>query len=239
MVGPLNPESIIGLFLTGSLVWLYHQQRNILDRQAKLSESNHRAILRVRTYYMASWRDLYSFNKETGISMSVPGFPDRYASFSAYISNAGKGTAEDIRAELVIRTSGIKLSMTSTLGHMTNMDQQAFNQQGGILSPDDGECLMTTHFSMESDKLSDEIDESSLSVDGSLTPSEVLWLLEDIGKKHVDIGIFIHYKDGTGDREPIQLLTSKHELTSYSDIRTAYEHGGPVEENVEPNFGYN
>lgn len=122
MVGPLNPESAIGLILTGSSVWLYYQQKTILGRQTKLSESNHRTIMRVRTYDLASWKDLYKFNNETDVSVNLPGFPDRYASFSALISNAGKGTAEDIWAELVIRSPEIKLSMTSTLGHMTNRD---------------------------------------------------------------------------------------------------------------------
>lgn len=97
---------------------------------------------------------------------------------------------------------------------------------------------MTTSFTMDANKLSDEINESNISVDDSLTPSEVLWILQDIEVPHVDIGIFIHYKDGTGSREPIQLLTSKHELSPYSDIRTAYEHGGPIDETVEPEFSY-
>lgn len=231
LIGPF-----VSILLTGLLVWLYRQQKQILERQTKLTESNHRAILRVRTYNLFSWRDLHYFGKDTGLDISELRIPGRYSIFTAYISNAGKGTAENMRAELVLKTSSETYSVTSPLSHMTNIDQIAFNDKGGVLAPADGESLMVSKFSFSSDNFPDLIEESDITIEDNFSPSEFLWILEDMGVSYVEIAIFIHYEDGTGMRAPIQLLTSKHSLEPYLDIRTAYEWGGPIDHDLEPIF---
>ena len=173
-----------------------------------------------------------------GENIDLPGLPDHYASFTALVSNSGTGFAEDILIELVIESPSNRYSVTVPLTHKTNMDQIAFSGDGGVLSPEEGEVLMTAHLAFSREELAEDIQESGVSVNDRVSPSELLWMLEKNGESPVNLAVFIHFKDGTGVRNPKQLLTSQHQLSPYIDLRTAYEWGGPVEGDVEPVFEY-
>lgn len=230
---------ILSLILSALLLYLYKQQAKILDRQTKLTESEQRALPRVRMYHLTSWRDWLAYQAEDeGVPIS-PAFPDRFAGSIAYISNSGKGSAEDLRAELVVSTSERKYSCTSPLAHKTNMDQIAFNDKGGVLAPEEDEIMMQSWFRYSTDDIPVELEELDISLDDPVSPSELLWALHDIGETNVTVSIFIHYKDGTGSHESIQLLTSESELPRYGDINEVHRGGQIVmDEEVSPIFNY-
>lgn len=229
--------SILSVGLYALLVVLYGQQRDILKRQTELAESSRRALPRVRTYFLYSCIDKVKFEQSTGEKLDIPGYPETYAGFVAYVSNNGKGYAKDVRAELVIKSPNMQYSATRALSHTTNMDQIAFNNHGGTLSPEEGEVTMVTGFVFAKDDLSKEIEKSGITVGDSVAPTELLWMLYKLDESPVQIAIFVHYKDGTGVREPIQLLTTEFDLSKQVDIRTAYEWGTPVTDaDIEPIF---
>lgn len=231
MVGPITT---VVLYLL--LVWLYYQQKQILKRQTELSESGQRALPRIRTYRLFSWYEFFRYENETGFELDIPGLPDYHAGFWAMVSNAGKGFAEDLQAELVIKSPSATYSVTAPLAHKTNMDQTAFSGEGGALSPEEGEVTMTSHFYYSREKIANEIEDSGVTVEETVTPTELLWILKELEESPVRIAIFVHFKDGTGVREPIQLLTSEYELSQYVDIRTAYRQGGPADVEIDPQF---
>lgn len=231
---------IISVVLSALLVALYFSQYKILKRQTELTETGQRALPRIRTYRLYSWLDKYQGNVESGEIIEAPGFSDHGALFWAVISNSGTGFAENIRAELVIKSPSYKYSVTAPLAHRTNMDQMAFNDQGGVLSPEEDEVHMVSQLRFSRDNLNTEIKESGLSVGEHVSPSELLWMLESIEESPVRIAIFIHFIDGTGRQKSKQLLTTQSDLKPYADLRTTYERGGSVDEGIDlqPDFNY-
>lgn len=230
---------VLSLVLSGLLVYLYKQQAEILGRQTELTESEQRALPRVRMYHLMSWMDWLAYQADDEGAPIPPAFPDRFAGFMAYVSNSGKGSAEDLRAELVVSTSERKYSCTSPLAHKTNMDQIAFNDKGGVLAPEENEVMMQSWFRYSTDDIPVESGELSISLDDPVSPSELLWALHDMGETNATISIFIHYKDGTGGHESIQLLTSESVLPKYGDINKIHRGGEIVmDKEVDPVFSY-
>jgi len=238
--GLFNAISVLGtvlaVVLNGFLVYLYRQQKDILERQTELTEAEQKSLPRIRTYRLFSWQDLYRYEQEIGEDLDLRGMPDRYSMFMAKISNSGKGFMKDVYAELVIETPSYRHSVSSALAHNTNMDQVIFSGEGGALAPEEGEVLMTSQFSFSREDIEEEIEESGISVDEPVSPSELLWILERIDETPVRIGVFVHYRDGTGIREPISLLATECELDRYADLREAWEWGKPIVGELNPVF---
>jgi len=224
--------------LTGVLVYLYKQQSRILDRQRELTEANQRALIRVLTYDLFAWPYLFHYYHQEGPVDDIPEIPDHCAFFSSYLSNPGKGYAENMYSELQIRSPSHTISSIHPLVAQTNTDQLAFqNTQGGVIAPEENEIsLYQSSFWLDKDKLPNELTEVGMSIGDTVSPSEILWLLEEINESPVEIGIFIHYEDGTGVQEPIQLLTSKSELDGYHDITKVWRTGSDPDQEMEPQF---
>lgn len=229
---------LITVVLTGFLVYLYKQQSDILAQQKELSKSDQRALPRILTYRLFSWRTLYKYKQEVGEFPDLPDHPERHAIFIGYLSNPGKGYADNLHIELQIRSPSFTFSIAPPLARWTNTDQMYFNEKGGVIAPEENETTMyTASFWFSYADLPEEFVDSEITFDNFLTPSEILWALEDIGDSPVEIGLFLHYEDGTGVREPIQLLTSKIDLESYNDLTEAWRSGGKPSGDMKPLFG--
>lgn len=227
---------LITAILTVLLVFLYYKQSKILDRQKELNESEQRALPRILTYRLFSWKTLFQYEEEIGPLPDLPDHPDRYAIFNAYLTNPGKGIAEDLHIELQISSPSYSFLAGDVLARWTNTDQMSFNDDGGAIAPEENEVtLYTGSFWYPEQKIPDDLLHKDISYDPFLTPSELLWVLEENDESPVKIGLFFHYKDGTGIREPIQLLTSKVELDSYADLTEAWRSGDPTDE-LEPMY---
>jgi len=229
---------LITVLLTGILVYLYKRQSEILDEQRRLSESDQRALPRILTYRLFSWRTMYQYKKEGNVVPDLPGYPDRYAAFIAYLSNPGKGFAENLWVELRIKTPSFDFSFPKPISYNTNMDQMLFGElEGGVIAPEENEISMyTAAIWLTKEDLPEELLDSDVSHGERIAPTELLWLLEDLNETPVEIGLFIHYSDGTGICEPIQLLTSKAELESYNDLTETWRSGEMPSGNLEPIF---
>jgi hypothetical protein len=244
LIGVTNGSILQGLsiggslLLTGTLVVLYRQQRDILKRQSELTEAGQRALLRVLTYQLFSWADLYKYGLQENDIQFVSEHLDGRSVLTAAISNPGRGYAENMRAELKISSPNYTSSVASPLTARTNTDQLAFQEgEGGIMPPEENEPMMyRSKFSFTEADLPEDFNESGVTTESLISPSELLWILGDLGEPKAKIGIFIHYRDGTGVRKPKQLLTTECELGDYQNITTLWRHGEPIPGEVEPEY---
>lgn len=224
--------TLVSIILSALLVYLYRQQSHILEEQTELTKSNHKALPRVQNYNLLSWRDLFYLQEEMGENLEIPGLSIRYGFFHCVISNVGKGVAEDLRIEMVIQTPNDIFSATTPLMYRTNMDQLAYAEEGEVLASGEGPVRMFGAIIWTREDILDKIEETTVKIEDSLSPTELIWVLWDLGVPYVHTAIFIHYEDGTGNPEPIQLHTSRHELTQYHDMKDIYDMGDPPGEEV-------
>jgi hypothetical protein len=227
--------AVVSTILSALLVHLYRQQKDILKEQKELTESNQRALLRVLTYRLYSWTHFYRYSQEE-IPLNIRDFPEHHAAFIAYVTNPGKGYIDNLWVELQINTPSHTHSTISPLVSKVNTDQLAFSDDmGGIVPPEQKDVQMySAALWFEAEKISDKLTDTGVSVDRSVSPTELLWMINESNEEYVNIGIFIHYRDGTGVREPIQLLTSKSQIEGYQDITKLWREGSPGAEDMEP-----
>lgn len=230
---------ILTVILTGLLVWLYKKQSKILERQKELIEAEGRALPRILTYRMFSQRDLIQFQQYADLPES-PWDDKNVASFIAYMKNPGKGYATDIRVELRIRSDNFQLSTSDPLARNTNVDQLAYDgTDGGVIAPEENNLLpYVAKLTFQSEGLPEEFINSDIKYEDIISPSEIFWILNDIGESYVDIGIFIHYKDETGSKSPIQLHTSRSDLEEYSDLRNLWRSRRKPPKELEPLYPF-
>jgi hypothetical protein len=224
---------IISAGLSLALVWLYNQQKNILDEQRTLSAAEQKSKLRTRDYDLVSWATQFA-------ALDIEDIPEPYhntAMLYAEVENIGKGAAFDIESSLYIHSKDHKIAITTPLSHFTNTDQLSLNQEGESLGPGEHE-YMTSFYDMEAAELPEEMQRSEITLGERITPSEILWILEDLGYYDVEIGILIHYSDQTGIRDAKRLITTKGNLREYRDINQALTHGEYPDVNKDGKYNH-
>ena len=208
--------------LTAGLVYLYQIQTNISNEQKALTENQHKSILRVEDYFIASAQDLdQMFRGE---------YPDwfiRCGFLSVTLSNFGKSAADDLYAKLYFEVDGTRLEIKSVMTHGTDFDSLAFTGHGGVIGPNERGIDYATQFHAQKSTLPFEWSVGE-DVPERLSPSEIMWTIADAGFDSVEIGIQIHFEDGTGKRNPLTIFTLDVDLQKYHDFRSACTFGTPV-----------
>lgn len=213
------------LILTAGLVYLYKIQADILGQQTNLLENQHEAKLRVENYFVASAQDLADI-------FDVDDYPKwliRTGFLVISLSNFGKGTADDIRALLYFDGDDSYLEINSVMMQGGHLDPIVHTGQGGVLGANERNVRFASWFQASRDALPDDWIPSS-EEPAWLTPSEILWAIEDSGVRTIKMGIEIHFKDGTGRRDPIPLFVNEVDLRKRRDFRSAHELGEPLVE---------
>jgi hypothetical protein len=90
----------------------------------------------------------------------------------------------------------------------------------GVLGADERDVQFGCWFKAEKAKIPSEWEASQEEPQWS-SPSEVMWVVEDADIRHIEIGIEIHYEDGTGKRDPLILCTTEVDLRKCRDLRSA------------------
>ncbi|WP_144049540.1 hypothetical protein [Halorubrum salipaludis] len=215
----------VGSFvLTAGLVYLYKIQTEIQEQQKSLSESSHEAILRIEDYGLASQYDITDIREEAGL-----GRDDSINSGVVIVrlSNFGKAAADDLRAELYFDGGQSYLSINTILSYGSHFDPLAFTGEGGVIGAEEKDVRFHSEFSVSKDELPERWDLEGSEPD-MLSPTEVMWLIQDSGEQEIEVGLKIHYRDGVGYGEPKTLFRSRVDLGDIQDFRSIEHVGEPI-----------
>jgi len=217
------------LVLTAGLVYLYKRQHNIQIKQTELIENQQRPILRIEDYRLFSGADVEQVLNQEDLT------PDSYhprGVLLAAVSNFGKGAADGLHAELVFETEDELLRITSVFDHGGHIDPIAFSEDGGVIGAEEQDVVLNCHFMSPKEKVPDEWvvekDASEL-----LTPTEIMWSIENSGNKRVEVAMRVLYNDATGETVNKTIFRSEVNLRKCTDFGSIQVCGEPLYPNVD------
>lgn len=235
----------LGTFiLTGGLVYLYLRQTQILDEEQKQTEFQAKALIRVEDFRIIPPNEVKEYAETQDFE-----YWDHlaHADFvEVELSNFGRAPADDMRAEAMLHgdmlrweTQGqlVKGGWKTAVNKLTGnqMDPVRLNDQGAAIGTDERNVTYSTPLYAIRDNIKEQWGEDFQSIQGDetdipqfLSASEILWLIQDYGEGPVDAGIRLWYRDGTGDRDPINLQFATAESPRVADFQTAVVRGRPM-----------
>jgi hypothetical protein len=243
----------LGTFvLTGGLLYLYRRQTQILDEEKRQTEFQAQALLMIEDFQIISPQQVEEYCEEGDIE-----FWDHLAHadlVEVELSNFGRAPADELRIEAVLHgdeigweTQGplVKGDWQTAVNKMVGnpMDVIRLNDRGAPLGTDERNVTYTCSLHAMKEEIEEQWD-TELPIDDRvearvpkfLSASEILWLLQDRGENGVDAGIRIWYRDGTGDREPINLQFATAESPKVADFQTAVMKGRPLMSEEVPDY---
>ena len=219
-------SGIGSVILTAGLVYLYKIQTEIQEQQKSLTENSHKAILRVDDYVLLPADTVDRTREEMGINT------DELISSGAAVvtvSNFGKGAADDLQAELYFDGDLAYLSIETILNYGSRFDPLAHTGDGGVIGAEERETEFVAQFSVSGNKMPEPwaqtTDETS-----RLSPTEIMTEIQKAGEQVIEVGLRLHYEDGTGEREPKTLLQTKLDMNNSNAFGTIAQRGEPIYE---------
>ena len=216
------------LVLTAGLVYLYKLQHNIQVTQTELTQNQQRPILRIEDYRLFSGTRVSQILEEENIN------PDSYQPrgfLIAMVSNFGKGAADGLHAELYFDTEESFLRINSVLHHGGHIDPIAFSEDGGVIGAEEQDVFLNSQFIARKTEMPDEwtIEKDAPEF---LTPTEVMWCIQNGGNKRVEIGMRVLYNDETDTIRHKTIFKSDVNLRKCADFESIQSHGEPIYPNT-------
>ena len=199
-------------------------QTEIQKQQKSLSESSHEAILRVDDYKLVSEKDLEDFRRQAGLSDEDA---VNMGGLIIHLSNFGKGAADDLRTRITFHGEELFLEVDTLLTYGSHLDPLAFTGEGGVLGPGEKEVSFTSGFSVSKSTLTGDWDLQGDEPD-VLSPTEIMWLMQDAGERKVEVSMDIRYQDGVGEGEPKTLFRKNIDLRKCRDFSSIEHTGEPI-----------
>ena len=216
------------LVLTAGLVYLYKLQHSIQVTQTELTQSQQRPILRIEDYRLFSGANVRQILDEEDMH------PDSYhprGFLIAMVSNFGKGAADGLHAELYFDTGDTSLLINSVLDHGGHIDPIAFSEDGGVIGAEERDVFLNSQFITPKTKIPDEwtVEKDAPEF---LTPTEVMWCIQNGGNKRVEIGMRVLYNDETDTIRHKTIFKSDVNLRKCADFESIQSHGEPIYPNT-------
>lgn len=217
------------LVLTASLVYLYKMQHDILAKQTDLTENQQRAILRIEDYRLFCGADV------EGALYDENWHPDSYQPrglLLARVSNFGKGAADELYAELCFDTENVLLRISSVFDHGGHINPIAFSEDGGVIGAEERNVLLNCQFITPKEKLPDEwaIEKDAPEL---LTPTEIMWCIQNGGNERVDITMRVLYNDAAGINKNKTIFKLDVDLKKCTDFGSIQDYGEPTYPNID------
>lgn len=208
------------VLLTASIAYLAFRQWTVAESQKQLTAAQQRARVRVEYIRVLSHEDLnYRLDVPNNIQQQ------QAARLQLELSNFGKGPADDLRITMVVSDDHRKQTRIIPLSHGGNLEAAVLNDHGGILGAEEKETGFAAGLFFERDTLFKEWISNKSELHRFLTPTELMWELEDSGYDEIRFQMKMEYIDGTGVRDPIDLLDVQIDLREHRDFRQAIELG--------------
>jgi len=217
------------LVLTGGLVYLYKMQHDIQVKQTELTENQQRPILRIEDYQLFSGADVEQILNEN--EMPLNSYQPR-GFLLAIVSNFGKGAADGLHAEVVFDTGDVLLRITSVFDHGGHIDPIAFSEDGGVIGAEERDVFFNCQFTTPKEKVPDEwiVEKDSPDL---LTPTEIMWAIQNGGKDRVEVTMRVLYNDVTGTTKYKTIFKSDIDLKKCSDFASIQVNGEPIYPNLD------
>lgn len=217
------------LVLTAGLVYLYKMQHNIQIKQTKLTENQQRPILRIEDYRLFSGADVEQVLDQEDLT------PDSYQPrgiLLATVSNFGKGAADGLHAELVFETEDALLQINSVFDHGGHIDPIAFSGDGGVIGAEERDVVLNCQFMSPKEKIPDKwiVEEDAPEL---LTPTEIMWSIQNSGNKRVEVVMRVLYNDATGTTANKTIFRSGVNLRECPDFGSIQVCGEPLYPNID------
>lgn len=250
-LSPLSPEGYLAAtsifastILTFSLISVYAimarsqtNQTKIQRNQEELMENSHRSLLQIEDYLFLSADEISLYSKYLGYPL--PEWEFHGAKCSLRLSNYGSGPAYGLKIAVIIESeksleddngtvTKVRIDGTSApLFKGNNWDPVASSKPDnwGIIGAEQDfiDYLSTITFSADEDEI------NVIGEEGLISPTEMLWWLQDEGFTRAKIGLRLYYKDGTGPREPINIRFVDVELGKHINFAWALYLGDPID----------
>lgn len=213
------------LLLSGLLVLLYRQQRDILNEQKELTKATKRAVLRTREFDFIQGSEMEQYRFQYTGDFEPWRVHQDY--FVLRLSNYGDSPAEDLHFEmrLYYNDSEYLFLQTALSRNVIVPNQMAFNEDTGVIGAGEQDILFVIQTSSEKSDVPDEWTESVSNIPDTIAPSEVMYLASEAGETELEAYLSISYSDSTGDREPIKIQATRFNPNEYSDIGSAIREG--------------
>lgn len=242
----------IGSFiLTGGLVYLYLRQTRILEEEQKQTEFQSKALLRVEDFRLLPPEAVqkYAEKKDKGYWEHLI----HADLIEVELSNFGRAPANELRIEAMLHgdefgweSQGalIKGTWTTAAKKLSgrSIDTIRLNDRGAPIGSDERNITYTVSLHATREEIEDQwgIDipikeQSDTKASKFLSASEILSALHDLGEQEVDVGLRIWYRDGTGERNPINLQFATAKSPKITDLNTAILQGKPMMPDDIPN----
>lgn len=216
------------LVLTAGLVYLYKMQHDIQVKQTELTENQQRPILRIEDYRLFSGADVEQILHQEDLPL------DSYQPrgiLLALVSNFGKGAADGLHAELVFDTEDALLRITSVFDHGGHIDPIAFSEDGGVIGAEERDVFLNCHFTTPKEEIPDEWTVEKDSPD-LLTPTEIMWSIQNGGNERVEVTMRVLYNDVTGTTKTKTIFKSDVNLRKCIDFAAIQDCGEPIYPNI-------
>ena len=219
------------LVLTAGLVYLYKLQHDIQVTQTELTQNQQRPILRVEDYRLFSGASVQQILEEGKEEVQPESYQPRGV-LLALVSNFGKGAADGLRAELYFETENAYLRINSVLDHGGHIDPIAFSGDGGVIGAEERDVFLNCQFMTPRTKIPDEwtIERGAPEF---LTPTEVMWCIQNGGNERVEVGIRVLYNDETGTTQHKPIFKADVNLRKCTDFESIQDRAEPIYPNTD------
>ena len=204
-------------------------QHNIQMKQTELIENQQRPILRIEDYRLFSGADIERIINQEDLN------PNSYhprGVLLAIVSNFGKGAADGLHAELVFDTEDALLRINSVFDHGGHIDPIAFSEDGGVIGAEERDVFLNCQFTAPKEKIPDEwvVEEDAPEL---LTPTEIMWSIQNGGNERVEVLMRVLYNDATGATDYKTIFRSDVNLTECVDFGSIQVCGEPIYPNID------
>lgn len=213
------------LLLSGLLVLLYRQQRDILNEQKELTKATKQAVLRTREFDFVQGSEMEKHRFQYTGDFEPWRVHQDY--FLIRLSNFGDSPAKDLHFEmrLYFNDSEYLFLQTGLSRNVIIPNQMAFNEDTGVIGAGEQDKMFVIQTSCEKEDIPNEWTESVSDIPNTVAPSEVMYLASEAGETELEAHLSLSYSDSTGDREPIKIQATRFNPSKYSDIGSAIKQG--------------
>jgi len=205
------------------------KQTELQNKQTELTENQQRPILRIEDYQLYCGADVEQVAYEQHL---VNGSYQPRGLLRALVSNYGKVAADGLHAELVFKTENTLIRINSVFDHGGHIDPIAFSEDGGVIGAEERYVPLNCQFITPKEELPDEwiIKNDTPEL---LTPTEIMWSIQNGGNERVDVVMRVLYNDGTGRTDNKTIFNSSVELRKCTDFGSIQDCGEPLYPNVD------
>ena len=124
------------------------------------------------------------------------------------------------------------LRITSVFDHGGHIDPIAFSEDGGVIGAEEKYVFLNCQFITPKEKVPDEWMVENDSPD-LLTPTEIMWSIQNAGIERVEVTMRVLYNDVTGETKHKTIFKSDVDIKKCSDFASIQVCGEPIYPNLD------